>query len=324
MPVMSVNGPVAGADLGRTLVHEHIIIGLPGQELDPRGLADRREIVAIAVDELQRLKAHGVDSLVDPCPIELGRDPELYAEVSQRSGVNIIFATGFYMEDLGIPMYWRSRDADEIADFYLKELTDGVGSTGLRPGVIKAATGMDVTSNEEKCLTGAGMAQRQADCAIITHTQRSRHGARQQEIFADAGADLSRVLIGHQDEQPTPEPIIALAERSFVGIDRVGLDSLASDDTRADNVAALVKAGFGGRVCLSHDCVCTMASARFPFPMPRERRPANVLQDWQKTRKPLSFLVTDFLPRLKARGVDDAQIDTILRDNPSRLLTGAS
>jgi phosphotriesterase-related protein len=323
MSVMSVSGPVGGGALGRTLVHEHIVISTPGEELDPQEAPDRREIVAIAVDELQKLKDHGVSTLVDPCPMELGRDPELYAEVAQKSGVSIVFATGFYMEAMGIPTYWRARDADEIADLYLKELTDGVGKTGLRPGVIKAATGMEVTENEEKCLTGAAMAQRQAGCAIITHTEHSRHGERQQDIFAENGADLSRILIGHQDEHPSPEPLVALAKRgTFVGIDRIGVDFLAPDETRADNVAAVVAAGFGGRMCLSHDCVCALTAPRYPFAVPKERRPAGGPKEWAQKRKPMTHLLTDFLPRLKTRGVTEAQIDTMLRDNPRRLLTG--
>ena len=324
MSVMSVTGPVKPEDLGRTLVHEHIVIGTEGQNLDPMAAPDRREIVAVAVDQLQKLKAHGVFSIVDPCPIELGRDPELYAEVSERSGVRIIFSTGFYYEAMGIPQYWRARDADEIADFYLKELTDGVGKTGLRPGVIKAATGLEVTANEEKCLSGAAMAQRQAGCAIITHTENSRHGGKQQDIFEANGANMARVLIGHQDEQKSPEPIIALAERgTFVGVDRIGLDMLNTDDIRADNVTAVVKAGFVRQVCLSHDCVCSLSAARFPFPFPKERRPKDN-KAWAASLKPMTHLLTDFLPRLKARGVTDADIDTILRDNPRRLLTGQS
>jgi phosphotriesterase-related protein len=325
MNVMSVAGPVKAEDLGRTLVHEHVVITMPGEELDPAYGPDRREVVAMATDQLQKLKDHGVSSLVDPCPIELGRNPELYAEVSQRSGVNIIFSTGFYFEAMGIPLYWRARDADEIADFYLKELTDGVGKTGLRPGVIKAATGMDFSPNEQKCLSGAAMAQRQADCAIITHTEHSRHGDRQQQTFAENGANMARVMIGHQDEQTSPEPILALAQRgTFVAVDRIGLDSLASDDTRADNVAAVVKAGFVRQMCLSHDCVCSLTAPRFPFPMPKEKRPQNPAKSWAEKQKPLTFLLTDFLPKLKARGVTDADIDTMLRDNPRRLLTGAA
>lgn len=322
MQVMSVTGPIVAAELGRTLVHEHIIVGMPGQELDPTQAPDRREIVAMAVDKLQELKAHGVDALVDPCPIELGRDPELYAEVSERSGVRIIFATGFYYDGSGIPLYWRVRDKQEIAELYLHELTHGVGKTGLRPGVIKAATGLEVTPLERTVLAAAAMAQREADCAIITHTENSRHGDIQQAIFAENGADLSRVLIGHQDEQTDWTAIRDLAERgTFVGIDRIGYDILAPDERRADHVAALVRAGYERQVCLSQDCICTMASPRLPFAVPPEYKltPATFLAG----NKPLSYVVTAFAQMLQERGVSEETIDTIFRRNPCRLLTGA-
>ena len=321
MSVMSATGPVAADELGAVLVHEHIVISLPGEELDPLYAPDRNEITAIAVDRLQALRDYGVGAIVDPCPIELGRDPELYAEVSQRSGVRIIFATGFYFEGMGVPMYWRARDAEEIAEFYLHELADGVGKTGLKPGVIKAATGMEVTPLERKVLTGAAMAQHQANVAIITHTEHSRHGDVQQQIFADGGADLGRVLIGHQDEQTSAEPIAALAERgTFVGLDRVGLDMLASDDQRADIAAELIRRGHARRLCLSQDCVCTLTAPRFPFSAPANRRPTP--QQFIQGAKPLTHVLTDFRGKLEDRGVEASTIDAIFRDNPRRLLTG--
>ena len=319
--VMSATGPVVAHELGRTLVHEHITIGMPGQELDPMRAPDRREIVAMATDKLQELRSHGVGALVDPCPVELGRDPELYAEVSQRSGVRIIFATGFYYDGGGIPHYWRARDSEEIADFYLHELEHGAGGTGLRPGVIKAATGLDVTPVERTVLAAAAMAQRHAGCAIITHTEQSRHGDVQQDIFAQHGADLSRVLIGHQDEQPGWEAIRDLALRgTFVGIDRVGYDMLAPDERRADHVAALIRAGHLRNLCLSQDCICTVSSPRLPFSAGPGVRisPAEFLG----MMRPLSHVLTTFAGLLRERGVSDADLDTIFRDNPRRLLTG--
>jgi phosphotriesterase-related protein len=324
MTVMSVTGPVEASDLGVTLVHEHIVISMDGERLDPEYAPDRREMVARGVDQLQKLKDLGVRTFVDPCPIELGRDPELYAEISQRSGMPIVFATGFYYEAMGLPVYWRARDPEEIADFYLKELSDGVGSTGLRPGVIKAATGVEVTVAERRVLTGAGIAQRTADVAIITHTEHSTNGAVQQDLFAEAGADLSRVLIGHQDEQTSPEPIRKLAERgTFVGVDRIGLTMLAPDETRADNVAALVRDGFARHICLSQDCVCNLTAPRMPFWTPKERRVPDPVRAWLAAVNPITYILTDFLPMLRERGVSEADIDVMLKDNPRRLLAGA-
>ena len=323
MQVMSVTGPVNAADLGRVLVHEHIVIGMPGEELDPSFAPDIDEIVARSVDQLQKLRDLGVGAIVDPCPIELGRDPELYAAVSEKSGVKIIFATGFYMESQGIPLYWRARDADEIAEFYLSEIADGVGSTGLRPGVIKAATGLEASPLERRVLAGAAKAQREATVANITHTETSRHGDVQQEIFAQNGADPSRIMIGHQDEQKSAAAIAALAANgTFVGIDRVGLDMLASDDHRADMVTELVRGGHRERICLSQDCACNLKAPKVPFALSSGVK-IDVAQ-FVANMKPMTHVLTVFADKLRDRGLTEDDLDTIFRDNPHRLLTGAA
>jgi phosphotriesterase-related protein len=322
MQVMSVTGPVAASDLGRVLVHEHITIDMPGQELDPSYAPDIPEIVARSVDQLQKLRDLGVGAIVDPCPIELGRDPELYATVSDKSGVKIIFATGFYMEASGIPHYWRARDADEIAEFYLSEITDGVGSTGLRPGIIKAATGLDASPLERRVLAAAAKAQAESGVAIITHTENSRHGDVQQAVFAENGADPSRIMIGHQDEQKSAAPIAELAAKgTFVGIDRIGLESLASDDHRADMVAELVRGGHRDKLCLSQDCVCNSKAAKVPFALSSGVK--ITVEQFLGSMKPMSHVLTVFADKLRERGITEKDLDVIFRDNPRRLLAGA-
>ena len=231
--VQTVTGPIEATELGRTLVHEHLRISYWGEEWDRNYTWKRADTVALAVDKMAELIDAGFRTFVDPCPIELGRDPELYAEVAQRSGMQIVCTTGFYTEHegWGLPLYWRARDPEEIAEHYVAELQEGIaGTDGIRPGAIKAATGAVVTDAERRVLTGAGMAQHEADVAIITHTEHSLHGDVQQDLFADAGADLARCLIGHQDEATEVAPIRKLAERgTFVGMDRIGLEIIAPD-----------------------------------------------------------------------------------------------
>jgi phosphotriesterase-related protein len=329
--VQTVTGPVDAAELGRTLVHEHIRISYAGEELDPTYAWDRAETVARAVDKMGELLDAGFRTFVDPCPIELGRDPELYAEISSRSGMRIVCTTGFYTQhmDSGMPFYWRAREPEEIAELYVQELNEGIAGTGgIRAGAIKAATGTEVTPAERRMLTGAAVAQRATGVAIITHTENSRHGDVQQDIFDDGGADLGRVLIGHQDEQTDVAPIRKLAERgTFVGVDRIGLEILAPDERRADHVAALVREGFTRQVCLSQDHICALTAPRSSFYVPPEMREASAARReeiaWQVWQRPYTYIVTDFVPKLLQRGVTEADVETIFVDNPRRLLTGA-
>lgn len=177
-------------------------------------------------------------------------------------------------------------------------------------------------------LTGAALAQREAGVAIITHTEGSRHGDVQQDIFEEGGADLSPVLIGHKDEQEDVAAIRKLAERgTFVGIDRIGLELLAPDERRADHVATLVREDLTGNVCLSQDHICVLTAPLPAYYVAPERRSARASMqdaiDWQVWKRPYTYLVTDFVPRLVARGVTEADVETMLVDNPRRLLPGA-
>ena len=328
--VQTVTGPVGADQLGRTLVHEHIRISYWGEEYDRTYSWKRADTVAVAVDKLSELLDAGFRTFVDPCPIELGRDPELYAEIAQRTGMNIVCTTGFYTEHMGwgMPVYWRARDPEEFAEHYAAELQEGIAGTGgIRPGAIKAATGREVSDAERRALEGAALAQRETGVAIITHTENSRHGDVQQDIFQQRGADLSRVLIGHQDEQSDVAAIRKLIDRgTFVGIDRVGLEILAPDTRRADHVATLISEGHTASICLSQDHICTMTAPRPSFWVPPESRAARAaLADeirWQSSLRPYTYLYTDFVPMLLERGVTEAQVESIFVDNPRRLLAG--
>jgi len=84
--VQTVTGRCAPDALGLTLVHEHLLVGWPGWEAEaPADRAARGEHVARCVERLAELYDLGVRTLIDPCPIDLGRDVDFMAEVAQRS-----------------------------------------------------------------------------------------------------------------------------------------------------------------------------------------------------------------------------------------------
>lgn len=326
--VETVLGPVDADALRRVLVHEHIRISYAGDHLDPAYSWNRAECVATSVERMQQLQEHGVHTFVDPCPIELGRDPELMAEVAQQSGMHVVCATGFYHEHdaIGHPFYWRARSAEEVAEFLLHEIANGIGATGIKPGVIKIASGDPPTESDRKFVHGAALAAAESGLPVISHCENSKGGDLQQDILAEHGVDLRRCLIGHQDQAPSADQHVEIARRgSFVGIDRVGL-FVASDDHRADCVKAVVDAGFADQLLLSQDHMCCLASPKFPYKVPPHAREAfeqmlPTIYD-QMYRRPHTFLFTDFLPRLRERGIDDATIDRVLTVNPRRLLAG--
>jgi len=109
----------------------------------------------MCIDRMHELKALGLRTFLDPCPIDLGRDVELMAEVAQATGVHIICATGLYKEDQGATPYFKFRaqfsDAvTEMSEAFITELTDGIGSTGIKPGILKGGHASRITSRHTR------------------------------------------------------------------------------------------------------------------------------------------------------------------------------
>ncbi len=325
--VQSVLGPISTDDLGPTLVHEHLYVSYPGDTLDPLDNWDRSECIAVAVERMKGLLEHGIRTIVDPCPIDLGRDPVLMAEVAEISGMQVICSTGFYHEHIGIPYYWRVRSVDEITEFYLHEIHNGIGSTGIKPGVIKIATGDPPTELETRVLHAAGRAAKASGLSVISHCENSTGWDLQQDVLAEEGVDLSRCLIGHQDQAPDAAQLVKIAERgSFAGVDRIGYEILAPDGNRVELIQAMLDAGHQEHLCLSQDHMCCLRSAKFPYAIPDgmegafEQLRSSILE--QIHTRPHTYLFTDFWPRLEAAGVERDVFEALLTENPRRLLGG--
>jgi phosphotriesterase-related protein len=321
--INTVTGRVAPEALGTTLVHEHLLIGFPGWFMDARAPRFKRdEARARGVDKLQELKSLGVSTFVDPCPMDLGRDVEFMAEVSQRSGVQIVCATGAYKQDQGICYTFGALPVEEIEEIYVKELTEGIGETGIRAGLVKVATGAHaVTDYEKKLLHAAGKAAARVGVPVLTHTDEATCGLDQIAALTAAGVSPHRILVGHSDGRDDHDYQRSLAEHgAYVGFDRFGIETIVKDEVRIENVLKMVKAGYLQSVCVSHDATCAAWLGRPSFDGKTVVPPEMIgpfLPNWEPTH-----LFKHVLPTLRERGMSQAQIDTLLVENPARYFRG--
>jgi phosphotriesterase-related protein len=324
MKVQTVTGPIGLDDLGRTLMHEHLFIAFQGAEYDPLAVFDRPAFIAEAVRRLRQLREeHGVRSFVDPCPIELGRDAGMMREIAEKSEMNVVCTTGFYFEEMGLPIYWRARTVEEIAELYVREISVGIGATGVKAGAIKVATGKPITALDEKFLAAACVAQKATGVPIITHTQDGHGGPEQQALFTKGGVAAHNCLIGHCCGNADPAYHQRVVDGgSYIGFDRIGLHRYQPDEIRADNLATLVRNGHASQIMMSQDRHCgwlgkfaRQLSAAEQAHIEAERARGN----WPP---PYTYLFTDFVPMLRQRGVSEATIASILQDNPRRFFAG--
>ena len=245
--INTVTGTASPEQLGTTLMHEHLLIGWAGWELDCAAPKfERKTALKNCVERLKEVRDLGLETFVDPCPMDIGRDVNFMAEAASASGVRIICATGLYKEDLGNTAYFKQRTIDDIAAVYVSEITKGIDDTGIKAGIIKCATGKgQVTKYEEMCLRAAARAQRSTGAPITTHTDDGTMGKEQLDIFASEGVDLKHVIIGHSCGSSDLGYHVAMLDRGCtLGFDRFGLDFLHPDKLRLAALIGLLGVGY--------------------------------------------------------------------------------
>ena len=305
--IQGATGPLDTADLGLTLMHEHVVTRSPGMWENWPHLFNRAEVMARAVDKLAEAKAAGVRTMVDLTTVDLGRDVGFVADAAQRSGMQMIVATGIWWQP---PRYVNARTPDQVAELFIMDIERGCQGTGIRAGIIKCATDVaGVTPPIETVLRATARAHRATGVPISTHTYAAgKMGLEQQRIFREEGVDLSRVVIGHSGDSEDLEYLQELTTAgSSLGMDRFGLHRLLPTERRVATIAELCRRGLAGAMVLSHDTNC-YSDAIEPAVM-EERLP-----DWRYTHIP-----RDVVPALRAAGVGQDQIDEMLVVNPRRI-----
>lgn len=307
--VQTVLGPLEPSGLGVTLPHEHTQIAL-------WHIPDRwdywqltRDEPAI-LEELERFRAAGGASIVDLTLPGVGRDPAWLVGIARASGLNVVMGAGWYRGAYYPPeALIDRRSTDALADELVREATDGVGETGVRPGIL-GEIGTDkpwLSAAEERVHRAVARAARRTGLAITTHAVLSPVGLDQLAIFEAEGADPTRVVIGHADSWPVLDHDLAIVERgASVEFDFLGMSFTPQErygEARiVELVCELLARGHVERILLSQD----------------------VCHDSQLVRyggNGYAYLAGSFLPRLRAAGVSDDEIETMTVANPRRLLT---
>src|SRR5436853_1619121 len=136
--IQTVRGPIDSAQLGTTLMHEHVfVLDKEISENYPEnwGLEEKR--VADAIDRLNELKSRGVDTIVDLTVIGLGRYIPRIARVAAATELNIVVATGLYTyNDVPFCFHYLGpgtpMDGPEVmTDMFVRDIVEGIADTGV-------------------------------------------------------------------------------------------------------------------------------------------------------------------------------------------------
>jgi phosphotriesterase-related protein len=313
----TARGAIDTADLGVTLMHEHVFILSPDITANyPEVWGDEVQREADAIARLNELKSRGVDSIVDLTVIGMGRYIPRVARVAAATEINIVVATGVYTYN-DVPMYFHFTgpggalgDSEPMVDMFVRDIEHGIADTGVKAAILKCATDEPgVTPGVERVLRAVAQAHRRTGVPISTHTHAAtRRGLEQQRIFADEGVDLTRVVIGHSGDTTDLDYLEELiGNGSYIGMDRFGADVFLPFEDRVNTVAAMCERGHADKMVLSHDASC------FIDWLPEEMVPV-VLPNWHYLH-----IHNDVIPALKERGVTDEQLSTMLVGNPRKI-----
>lgn len=316
--VETFRGPVDGALLGSTLIHEHVFVRNPELEVN---LADDEwdpdSAVDTAVAGLEELFELGVRTVVDLTVPGLGRDVALVARVAERTRVHLVAATGWYTSNV-LPVYFRFHGPglaidgpDPLVELFLRDIREGIAGTGIRAAMIKVMTDVEgFTPDVTRVMAAAAATHEETGVAIATHSHpASRNGLEQQAFLVEHGVAPDRIVIGHCGDTTDLAYLTEIMDRgSTIGMDRFGMEHVLPDADRVRTVAALVDAGYADRMVLSHD------AAFYSHVTPPAWR-AVAAPRWR-----MDTIHRLVLPMLREAGVRDASLRTMLEDNPRRLL----
>lgn len=237
---------------GVTLTHEHLYFDL-GFALNDEDLVLRD--VTLAARSLSEAAGAGLALVVDATTIDQGRNVWALAEISARSGVDVVATTGYY-RDLTMAPYLAERSADAWANWMIAELREGIEGSSFRAGAIgEIGTEAEAfTPAERRNFIGAAVAQQETGVAILTHTPAGRFGIEQAKILIEHGADPTRICIGHVDCHIDLDYYARLVDMGvWLGFDRAGVVSYAADEDRWAALEEIAERGWLDRVVVSGD-----------------------------------------------------------------------
>ena len=319
MTIQTVLGPMDSSRMGPTLIHEHVTCAdwSLRMALGSR-FFEADQVARMGVDFFSRAREEGgITTVVDGTPINLGRDPRLMEKVSRESGVAIIASTGFYYQT---DPWMGDRPFEEVEEWLIQECREGMGDTGIRPGIVKAGVAADgITPTLEKVLTVN--ARTAAACGIplfCHHTVRRRDGGQILDLFETCGLDPSRVILGHSGDTDDLGYLEEMLRRGcWLGMDRFAFcDIMLGLEERVKTILALCQRGWAGRLLLSHDF-----SAYLGFWGSWEEEKA---RDCRHQEVDLTFIHRRVLPLLRAGGMNQKELDRLLVENPRRFFEGDS
>ena len=294
-------GPKSADELGMILPHEHIFVDLRTWDQPGYAQADAADVIKLMVPEIAKAQAAGITAIVECSTVGVGRRADLDKAVSVAAQFPVVVPTGIYREPW-IPDWAHTASEAELRDWMLGELQGEIEESGVQAGWIKLSAGDEgLTASETKILRAAAAAGASTHAIIGSHTIRGRVVQDQLAIIEKAGYTPERFLWIHTQTEPDFALHLEMARRGvWIEYDAIGSDQF-DDDFFIQHIQRILDADLGDHLLLSHD------RGWYDPALPGGGTP-----------KSYTYLSQQFLPKLRAVGVDEATIHQLTQTNPFR------
>ena len=302
----TVLGDVALDKFGLILPHEHLFTDLRGPQAQDYAQADPKIVQSVMGPYLQEAYQAGATALVECSTIGVGRNVEMLRMLAKTTRMHILAPTGLYREAY-IPAAYKDLSIEELAAFFLSEITQGIDQSRSKAGFIKIAVSDDGPRPvEARNIRAAARASQVTGAAIASHTIGGRAAMEELDILKDEGFNLDKFIWVHAGSEPDQSfHIQAASQGAYVEFDSIGGSGEDGETIKA--VITLLDQGYGSRVLLSHD------AGWFQPGLPGGE-PEHGMRGF-------TALIKDFIPRLKSEGIAGPAIDQMTKDNPLRALS---
>ncbi len=316
--VETVRGPVELTQLGPTLMHEHVFIAEP-EALQNYGHVwgpsywDEDVRVADAITKLRALRDVGVHTLVDATAPGLGRNIPRLQRVNAEVDLNIVVATGLYAF-LQLPNFLVYRSVDAIAEFFVREIREGIDDTGVKAAFLKCCVEHHgLVGDIPRILAAVAVASVETGAPVMVHTNAvAETGRLALAELTKHGVDPTRIVIAHMGDSNDLDYLRSIADTgAWLGCDRFNIPHFNPDEKRIETLARLVADGYVGQIHIGHDaaCFCDFMTGDPAF---ANEKPSYV------------HFHTTVIPKLLEADVSQDDIETMLVANPQRFFAPAS
>ncbi len=313
--IQTLRGPIDLDQLGQTMMHEHVFFWNWNEE------HKRAASIAYVSEALNKLAAQGANSLVDVGPLP-DRKMEWYLELAPLVPLNIILSTGFYLEGF-TPEPARSLSEDACVDRFREELEVGIKGSGVRAGLVKAASNKAaLTDWEQKVMRAAARVQKETGVPVCLH---ACEGARSQfDILTKHGADPERLYFSHIEAEfgwegrTLREEALYLEAICKEGGSLFFNNYLFEFDTPHEDMMYLMHylmdKGHLNRILFGMDVNINVADDGYIWAEAEQNHPITKNRTWEA-------IYTGWIPLLKSWGFTDDHIRVMLVDNPRSMFS---